>query len=141
MDKRTQSQFPTSNVNVLRNETADYAYDNKWDQGDTPETSFKTSRGSGTIAGHEGEHSASIFMKIPGTKGGSTDAAGYGSTVDDTGDNYQSTPNKARQVAYNRASADYVKGVKSGQFVKEGNAKEVKKGGTIKINSNPVKGK
>ncbi len=52
-----------------------------------------------------------------------------------------STPNQARQAAVNNASTEFNKKVISGQFVEEGMKQPVRKGETVKINTDPAKGK
>ncbi len=98
---------------------------------------FKTPSGiEGRIRWDEDsdKYEASASKKL-----GSQRAAGY-SDPEEMQATY-STPNAARQAAVNNASTEFNSKVSSGQFVKEGMDKPVRKGATIKIDSNPAKGK
>ena len=83
----------------------------------------------------ENTFEASSFKRHP--QGRFHSASGFSGPSYEEGDKPISSANKARQMAYNRASTDYVNKAKSGQAAKEAQAK-VKNDGpkkVIKINS------
>ena len=136
--KPSESQFPISHVNKLRNIGEDsFTY-----EGDN-EGRVKGGRYEVKDRGYNDKYQATARFEIPGAKtqhnwgAGSTGTTGY-SDPKDMQDTFE-TPNAARQAAVNNASAEHVKNIKSGAFVKESQA--TRKGGVVKVNSNPVKGK
>lgn len=132
------SQFPISHVNKLRNiGENDFTH-----EGDS---SGKVKGGSYEVKdrGYNDKYEASARFEIPGAKtwhnwgAGSTGTAGY-SDPKEMQDTFE-TPNAARQAAVNDASSEHAKKIKSGAFVKE--PQTIRKGGVVKINSNPSKRK
>jgi hypothetical protein len=133
-----ESQFPISHVKKLHNigeEHFKYEGDNEG----------KVKGGSYEVIdrGDNDKYEARARFELPGSKtqhNWGTMAAGTTGYSDpaEMQDTFE-TPNAARQAAVNNASSEHVKNIKSGAFVKEPQA--TRKGGTIKIDSNPVKGK
>lgn len=137
--KPTESQFPISHVNKLHNIGEEHFKHEGDNEGDL------MGNGRYLVAdrGYNDKHEASATFEIPGSKNqnnwGTTPARTYGFSdpkhMQDTFDN----PNAARQAAVNDASSKHVKAIKEGDFVTE--KQSIKKGGVVKINSNPAKGK
>ena len=136
--KPTESQFPISHVSKLHN-IGDEHFKHKGDN------EGKVKGGSYEVKdrGYNDKYEASARFEIPGSKTqhnwGSMPAGTTGfSDPEDMQDTFD-TPNAARQAAINNASTEHTNKIKSGEYVKE--KQFSRKGGTVKINSNPVKGK
>ena len=134
-----EPQFPISHVRTLRNMSED-------------EIRSHASDGEGSVRGgsyhvkdrgYNDKFEASARFEIPGSKTqhnwgpGTTGTTGY-SDPKEMQDTFE-TPNAARQAAVNNASAEHVAKIKNGDFVRE--PQVVKKGGVVKIDSDPAKGK
>ncbi len=134
--KPSSSQFPISHVKVLRNiGENDFTH-----EGDS---SGKVKGGSYEVKdrGYNDKYEASAKFEIPGSRTqhnwGSMPATSRGySDPKEMQDTFE-TPNAARQAAVNNASAEHVKNIKTGAFVKE--KQTVRKGGVVKINSGKAK--
>jgi hypothetical protein len=137
--------FPTSHVKKLGNISANDVEEHKiselrrndYHHRTDTDYDFKTPSGvEGRIRWDEDsdKYEASATKRL-----GSQRAAGYSDPEEMQA--IHSTPNAARQAAVNNASTEFNSKVSSGQFVKEGMEKPVRKGGTVKINTDPAKGK
>jgi len=131
-------QFPLSHVKTLRN----IGEDNFQYQGDNE---GKVKGGSYEIKdrGYNDKYEAFASFEIPGSKTqknyGLSPARTSGYSDPENMQDTFDTPNAARQAAVNNASTEHAKNIKSGAFVKE--PQTIKKGGVVKIDSNPVKKK
>ena len=135
----TESQFPISHVRKLRNiEEDDLRGYSDGGEGTVRGGSYEVKG-----RGYNDKFEAMATMEIPGAKTqynwGSGPARGTMAHSDSDAQDTFETPNAARQAAVNNASAEHVKNIKSGAMVND--PQTIKKGGVVKINSNPVKGK
>lgn len=133
-----EPQFPISHVRRLGNiEEGDFTH---------PGDNEGTVRGGSYEVkdrGYNDKYEASASFEIPGsstqTNWGSMPARTTEHSDAENAQDTFDTPNAARQAAVNNASAKHVARIKNGDFVRE--EQYPSKGGTVKIDSNPVKGK
>ena len=136
--KPTESQFPISHVNKLHN-IGDEHFKHEGDN------EGKVKGGSYEVKGrgYNDKYEASARFELPGAttqqKWGATTTGTIGYSDPENAQDTFETPNAARQAAINNASTEHTQNIKSGEYVRE--PQVTRKGGTIKINSNPVKGK
>jgi hypothetical protein len=136
---------PISHVQTLRNISANDVEEHKItelrnnDYHHRTDTDYDFKTPSGTSGAIRWDEDSDKYEASASKKLGSQRAAGY-SDPKEMQATY-STPNAARQAAVNNASTEFTRKVKSGEFVKEGMDKPVRKGATVKIDSNPAKGK
>lgn len=134
----TARQFPISHVQKLRNmDEGDFKYPGD-NEGDVRGGSYEVQD-----RGYNDKFAASASFEIPGSKtqynwGSAPARTTEHSDAENAQDTFD-TPNAARQAAVNNASAKHVAKIKNGDFVRE--EQYPRKGGTVKIDSNPSKGK
>lgn len=136
--KPKESQFPISHVKKLNNlDERNFVH-----PGDS-EGNIKGGRYEVDHNEYNDKFQATAKFEVPGSKThynwGSAPTGTYGYSDPKDMQHTFEYPNEARQAAINNASSEHVRRIKSGELAKE--PQTIRKGGVVKIDSNPAKGK